>query len=600
MAYSSITIVFNEVPLTHSDLNILESSLGLHLNESFKNTRLSSGQVSIPDENVEEGGYDGYTSDNYVSAFNSDYNSEDLFSLSSYSGPESEGKGTVIITANYPGALFSVVLETADVTITITEGDDEPIDPEDPPPTFSFTPVSMAFVHQQNVPSPTQLITLTGDLWKVKSKPNFILGTSSPGVTIVSVTDGTGTYFVASGSGNAIVGVGLSEYYDSDAIFTGVDLAGTFEILKNNVHFGNINYTVSVSRLSDFFETPYTIGQKAFTLDPVFFKFQSENVGTYFQFNALINTYDFFTEELYENLIPQKVVLFKGKSEVNLGRLIHRLMRNFPDVNDNLEQYKFTKLQVTVSEKLFLDDSVVRSGTSADIHFVAGLSRYFENYGFLEFNPKPNRVTQKSFAYLNILIPAGSFELRTFKNGDLIATVVLPTDATTTLCKKVTFENFKQGDVIEYVIDLVGEVNEDAPKKAFYIFPNSYYSNMIVWENEFKVQSAIECTGTAVLDPDLEYQSQKVYKNLVEALEHLSTSKEVKMFIDTGWLLFTDIDTIESLMRSKRVWLVQGEKRISLRPIGKKLPKQDYEAETISFPLEFTINRAYDEETYTL
>jgi hypothetical protein len=275
-------------------------------------------------------------------------------------------------------------------------------------------------------------------------------------------------------------------------------------------------------------------------------------------------------------------------------------MRKFSEVNDSLLQYQFAKVQLSVAEKLMLDGSVVRSGTSAEIPFVAGLSRGITNFGFLEFNPKPNRVTQKSFAYLNILIPAGSYELRTFKNGTLINTEALPTNATTTLCKKVLFNTYTQGDVIEYVIDLVGENNSDAPKKTFCVFPTSNYSNMIVWENEFKMQSAIEFTGSASLDPDLEFQSQKVYQNLVETLEHLSSSKEVKLYIDSGWLLFTDIDTVESLMRSKRAWLIQAEKRISLRSIGKKLPKQDYENELISFPLEFTINRAYDEETYTL
>jgi hypothetical protein len=38
---------------------------------------------------------------------------------------------------------------------------------------------------------------------------------------------------------------------------------------------------------------------------------------------------------------------------------------------------------------------------------------------------------------------------------------------------------------------------------------------------------------------------------MVERLEHLSSSKEVKLYLNTGWLLFSDIDTIESLMRSK-------------------------------------------------
>ncbi|MBW4362501.1 hypothetical protein [Flavobacterium taihuense] len=348
------------------------------------------------------------------------------------------------------------------------------------------------------------------------------------------------------------------------------------------------------------FTSPYPYDGKAFTLDPKFFEITTEATGTYFQFNSTIKTYDFITNAVNIQTIPQKLVPFKGFTNINLGKLIHRLMSKFNEVNESFNQYQYAELSIVCIELLLSNNSIVRSHVSPTIPFIAGLSRGITDFGFLEFNPKPNRVTKNSFAYLNFYIPPGTFEMRTFKNNTLINTEALPIDATTTLCKKVQFNDFIQGDVIEYVIDVIGEENNDAPKKTFILFPSGNFSNMIVWENEFKVQSSIECTGTGVLDPDLEYQSQKIYRNLVEVLEHLSTSKEVKAFIDTGWLLFTDIDTIESLMRSKRVWLVQAEKRISLRPIGKKLPKQDYDNELISYQLEFTINRAYDEETYTL
>lgn len=348
------------------------------------------------------------------------------------------------------------------------------------------------------------------------------------------------------------------------------------------------------------FTSPYPAEGKAFTLDPKFFEITTEATDTYFQFNSTIKTYDFNTDVVKTNSIPQKLVPFKGFTNINLGKLIHRLMSNFNEVNDNFTQYKFAELSIVCIELLQSNNSIVRSYVAPTISFIAGLSRGITDFGFLDFNPKPNRVTKNSFAYLNFYIPPGTFELRTLKNGNVITTETLPSDAETTLCKKVLFNAYSQGDVIEYVIDAIDGDNPDAPKKTFILFPDCYYSNMIVWENEFKMQSSLECTGSASLDADLEFQSQKLYKNLVEKLEHLSNSKDVKLFIDTGWLLFSDIDTIESLMRSKRVWLIQGENEISLRPTGKKLPKQDYDNELISFPLEFTINRAYDEETYTL
>lgn len=467
-------------------------------------------------------------------------------------------------------------------------------------PVVSFFPETVTFIHNENAALPSQSIGMTGNLWKVVGKPNFVLSSTTSGVTITTVTDISGTYQTASGSGNAIIVITLGVYYDTDAVFFPSDLIGTFAVLENNASFGTIAFTVTVIRLSDYLTNPYPIGNKAFTLDTKFFELTSATPDTYFQFDALIKTYDFFTNALNENTIYQKIVLYKSKSKINLGQVVHRLMRKFSNPNNALFQYKVATVKLTCTEKLISDDSVIRTITSADIPFVAGLSRGITDIGFLDFNPKPNRVTKKSFAYLNILIPSGSYELRIIKNGTLLTTDLLPDSPETILCKKVFFSAYAPGDVIQFVLDAVGEDNEDAPKKTFILFPEGNYSNMIVWEDEFLVQKAIECTGTASIDPEGEFQSQTVYEDLVERLEHLSSSKNIKLNINTGWLLFSDIDTVESLMRCKRAWLIQEDTTISLRPISKKLPKKDLEEELIQYPLEFKINQNYNEETYSL
>lgn len=470
-----------------------------------------------------------------------------------------------------------------------------------PEPVLSFSPETLTYTHKQNESLQSLGVLLTGNLWKIIGKPNFILSSATAGVTIVNSGAGPTLYQTISGSGNAIINIALTSFYDTENPFAPEQLAGTFEILENDVHFGNINWTVSVSRLSNFLTIPYGTGQKAFTLDPKFFEFQSENTDTYFQFNTTIKTYDFFTNIENENVIPQKIVLFKGKQKVNIGQLIHRLMQKFDTPNNNLTQYKCANIKIVCTEKSLSDGTVIRSETSQDISFVAGLSRGITNLGFLDFNLEPNRVTKNSFAYLNILTPTGSYELRTFKNGTLISSpVALPESIGIIFCKKVTFETFEQGDSIQFVVDLVGETNANAPKKTFIVFPEGKYSNHIVWEDEFLLQKSLECTGTASIIPEGEFQSQTIYVDLVERLEHLSSSKAVRLNINTGWLAYSDIDTIESLMRSKKVWLIQGNQFINLRPISKKLPERDLETELIQFQLEFKINQTYNEETYSL
>jgi hypothetical protein len=469
----------------------------------------------------------------------------------------------------------------------------------DPTPTFSFAPASLSYIYQQNTTLPSRTVTMTGNLWKIIGKPNFILTSATAGVTIATVGSGAGAYQTASGSGNAFINIALSSFYNGNTVFSPTDLASTFEVLEDNVAFGTIPWTVNVVRLTDFLTVPFAPGEKAFTLDQKYFEFTSNNAGTYFQFDAVIKTYDFFTNVLNEFTIPQKVVLFEGKAQVNLGQVIHRLMRKFNTVNDTLLQYKLAKLNLTCTEILIANQSVVRSGTAAEIQFVAGLSRGFTNLGFLDFNPLANRATKNGFAYLNILYPTGNYELRTIKNGTVVSAVALPASTDTVVCKKVSFSAFAKGDYIQYVVDVVGQNNASAPKKTFKLLPEGNYSNTIVWQNEFLLQSALECTGTASIKSDFEFISQKVWENLVEILEHLSSSKEVKLFINTGWLIQTDVDTIESLMRSRRAWLLNTKGNISLRPIGKSMINQDLQRELIEYSLEFTINRNYDEETYS-
>jgi hypothetical protein len=58
-------------------------------------------------------------------------------------------------------------------------------------------------------------------------KPNFILSSATAGVTIATVTDASGTYQTFSGSGNAIVSITPTIYYDG---------AGTFYLLIYQVH----------------------------------------------------------------------------------------------------------------------------------------------------------------------------------------------------------------------------------------------------------------------------------------------------------------------------------------------------------------------------
>lgn len=344
---------------------------------------------------------------------------------------------------------------------------------------------------------------------------------------------------------------------------------------------------------------PFPENEVAFTLDNKAFEINSTNSATYFQFDALIKTYEFISEELSSVLIEQKIILFKEKSKIWLNKSIHKLMKRFKELNDNENQYRLASLEVTCTEYEIDTNTLIRTVTTPNINFAAGLKQETINVGFLDFNPLFNRVTKNSFVYLNVLLPDPNYEIRVFKNGFYSSTIVFSLPFNSIKTKKVTFENFNQGDVIEFKLWKIDDANLTMPTKTYIMLPEGDHSNMIVWENEFLLKSAIECTGSGVFGGDIEFSSYKSVENDVEVLNYISSTKEPKLNINTGWLIFDDIDTVESLMRSRRAWLIQPNKNISLRPIGKKLPSKDLNQELISFPLEFTINKSYDEETYS-
>lgn len=471
------------------------------------------------------------------------------------------------------------------------------------PVPVTFSPDTLAFEHIKNGDDTSLPVTIDGTLWSIIGKTNFTLSSADTNVSINTINNSGLIHQIAQGSGEATVSITLSEYYDSDEDFTIEDLASSFLVRQDGVNSDQIDFTVLIIIIPDFITNPYPDNIPAFTLDNKYFEIYSSTPDTYIQLDAVIKTYNFFTNLENETELPQKIVLFKYRSKINLGRVIHRLMRRFDKVFiDNL-QYKLASLVLTCTELLVADDTVVQTQTLTPIRFIAGLSRGITTLGFLEFNQKPNRVTKNGFYYLNMLVPTGDYRLKIYKNGEFYTTLILLPSGGNIMLRRQFFSGFVQGDVIDIYLGLQDfDVNLDTPKKRFVVFPEGNYSNFIVWENEFLVQSVLECTGTASIKSDFEFLSQKIYQDLVEKLEHLASNKEVKLSINTGWLMKTDIDTVESLMRSKRAWLHKHIENtsISLRPIAKTMINDDLERELIEYTLEFTINRTYDEETYKL
>lgn len=114
MAYSKVTITFAlSMPLSNQYLNIGESTRAKNFVESFVPKRLQSYEVSTPTL-IAEDTYTGYLSTFYKQSFDLDHNAYGEYTVQDIQGAPNSGFGQVVITANYPGAVFYVILNEVD------------------------------------------------------------------------------------------------------------------------------------------------------------------------------------------------------------------------------------------------------------------------------------------------------------------------------------------------------------------------------------------------------------------------------------------------------------------------------------------------------
>lgn len=429
-------------------------------------------------------------------------------------------------------------------------------------------------------------------------------GIQEPATQTLSVN--IATAFTLTNSAWLIAIVNADGNYDITPIPTVNMSAGTYSgFVKFSAIISGvpIEKTIAVSYvLQEFVVNPYVDNRMAFTLDQDYFEFYSNNANTYFQINANVRCFDFFSANFKDYLIPQKLVLFQGKEKMNFGQSIHKIMNRYAAPNNSSFQYLPAILSLKVQEKLQSDDTLVRQTTLPDIKYIAGIGSLNSEGNFLlDFNLLPNSVKRTSFFHLNMFLHVGNFNLEIFKNGIAFETIPLPYSYGQISTHKLSFENFNQGDIIEVTLSdnsLTG-AHIQYQRKKFYVLIPGPQSNFIQWENEFLLQSVLELTGEYALKTDIEVQSNKIYQNLVERLEHISNTTALTFSINTGWLINSDVDTIESLMRSKRIWITNGNQYVELRPGIKTLIKQDTQREFIEYALEFTINKSSNEKTYS-
>ncbi len=106
MAYSKITLEFIGIPPVDHVFGFLEDTLGITFTETFKTNRYGSFQSELPVYDAVNDNFMGFISSGYRSALDMDYNATGLFNISKSYGAVGSGLGTVVVEANYSGAVF--------------------------------------------------------------------------------------------------------------------------------------------------------------------------------------------------------------------------------------------------------------------------------------------------------------------------------------------------------------------------------------------------------------------------------------------------------------------------------------------------------------
>lgn len=336
----------------------------------------------------------------------------------------------------------------------------------------------------------------------------------------------------------------------------------------------------------------------AFTLDKIDFACNANLSDSYIEISGTITVFDLTNGESVNVLFTDKIALRDKKAYVNYGHRVHQVMAaNFKGDGRSL-LLKIGKLNLTATEKNISTNYIIHQTILKDIEFVAGRSTNLatQQLSILQVNKNLERIYVKNNKIVNGFGISKNFTNEFWVNDDLPTSFVTFNEILGSF--GVQFGALKPGDIC-HIRFKENQSDYYSETKSFVVFPTPLHFNTIFWENEFLQLQSFDFGGAYSLKSEYEYITQNLYQNLDEQLEILDTKKTSKLTIDTGWCLKTDQIVIDSILTSKRVWMVANGHQIELRPISKSLSNFNSQDDTISFSLEFLINRKSNEETYS-
>lgn len=345
--------------------------------------------------------------------------------------------------------------------------------------------------------------------------------------------------------------------------------------------------------------SPYNDTDFAFTLDPQYYQFSTTEEDTYFLMEIDITYYNFYSNVSTNKVVKRKIPLFNKQQEYYIGEIVHRVLSSIKELDTAALQYKTPRVIVTVKEQKYIDDSVLSTEVFPVVKFIAGPKPklFSSNIGLLNNNINYTRVTQTGFFNFNVVLPDGNHQFKILKNStEVNSEIIVATTTDNVFTKHVKFSNYnaKLGDVFTLLIDTTTNI-----EKKVVIFPDQPHSNMLLFENEFKVLSSLELTGEYSFPDSYKRISQKYIRKTQETVEIIKVNKTERLKINSGWIVKDNLKTIDSLFDSKKAWLLFNNTVIELIPESNKKVGEDSTKPLFQYDLEFLINPSIYAQDYT-
>lgn len=453
------------------------------------------------------------------------------------------------------------------------------------PSTLTVLPDAMHFLGIKNVIEPMhQECTVVS--------PNPITIVAAPWLEIYEVPDPAVvvTKFLI----KPIPTANMAEGYYEDTIVVSSTIDGVF-----------VQKTIAISyELQGFVASPYNSDDFFFTLENESVNFATATLDSHLTLDLTVKTFDYDTYQPKVTVLPYKIPLFKNRGSLNIASIVGRLMDQIKTYTANsAPQYKPAIASYTTKE-IAVDGSVLQELTVSDIKFVVGRkpNELVNNAGILQQNHTNTRITAKGFAFINMLLPFGNYLVDIIINNEVFQTYGFTIDTSNIYCRKLDFAplNISPGSVVDFRVNTEGAMSHGVNyiTKRFLCFPDGLNSTFIVWQENNNLKNVLEFTGEFKAETDIENIFHNYRTNNTDLLEKISSSKTGRFQIDTGWILKSEHVTIESLMLSKKAWIVINGESLQMVPLSKQLGSSDSTKGLISYVVEFQLNKSHDAQVY--